>query len=62
MSDDKMNRGSADRSRINIHEDYERRYWAKKLGISEEELKAVVQEVGPMVKDVEKELAEGKPH
>jgi hypothetical protein len=40
MADDLSKRGSQDRSRISIHEDYEVRYWSKKFGVSAEKLKA----------------------
>jgi hypothetical protein len=33
MADDLSKRGSQDRSRINVHEDYEVRYWSKKFGV-----------------------------
>ena len=39
MSDDKSNVGPADRSRINVNEDYELRYWTEKFGVSAEKLK-----------------------
>jgi hypothetical protein len=56
MSDDKTNRGAADRSRINIHEDYELRDWSKRLGVSPEELKKAVQQVGTSAEAVRKHL------
>ena len=34
MSDDKMNRGEPDRSRINLDEDYEVSYWSERFGIT----------------------------
>ena len=46
MSDDKSNRGPADRSRINLSEDYEVQYWTKELGVTEERLKEAVAAVG----------------
>ena len=49
MSDDKKNRGPADRSRINIHEPYEVRYWCKELGVSPDKLKELVQQFGVSV-------------
>lgn len=45
MSDDKSNRGPADAQRINVHEDYEVRYWPRELGICEAKLTAVVARV-----------------
>ena len=56
MSDDKSKTGKADDIRININQDYERRDWAKKLGVTEEQLRKAVQAVGPMVKDVRRYL------
>jgi Protein of unknown function (DUF3606) len=56
MADDKTNRGPADRSRINVNEDYELRYWSEKFGCTHEKLKAVVKRVGVMAKDVEAEV------
>ena len=52
MSDDKTKRGSQDSSRINVNEDYERKYWAKELGVSEDRLRELVQKHGPSVKKV----------
>ena len=46
MSDDKINRRGQDRSRINLSEDYEVRYWTEALGISEQRLRNAVAEVG----------------
>jgi hypothetical protein len=56
MSDDKLKRGGADRDRINVHEEYELRYWSEKFGVSAEKLKETVQRVGVMVSDAEREL------
>lgn len=52
MSDNKSNRGAADRERINVNEDYEVRYWTQQLGVSEARLREIVERVGPMTKDV----------
>jgi hypothetical protein len=56
MSDDLDNRGPADRTRVNVNEDYEARYWANKWGVSEDELRAAVERVGVMASDVERAL------
>lgn len=56
MSDDLNNRGPADRTRVNVNEDYEARYWADKWGVSEDELRSAVARVGVMAKDVERAL------
>jgi hypothetical protein len=57
MPDDKTNRGQPDRSKINMSEDYEVKYWIKHLGISHERLKQVVDKVGNSAAAVQKELA-----
>jgi hypothetical protein len=49
-------RGPADRMRINLHEEYEVRYWTAVLGVTVSELRAAVDEVGPMVADVRRHL------
>jgi hypothetical protein len=56
MSDDKANRGPADASRINIHEEYEVRHWTRKFGCTEVQLKAAVHGVGLMAENVESYL------
>ena len=56
MADDRLNRGQPDRSKINMSEDYEVRYWTKHLGITRDELEKVVEKVGNSAKAVEKEL------
>lgn len=56
MSDDKTKSGGQDRSRINIHEEYELRDWSKRLGVSPDELKKAVAAVGTKADDVEAHL------
>jgi hypothetical protein len=56
MSDNKQDRGPADRTRIALGEPYEVAYWAKELGVSADELREVVKRVGPMAADVRREL------
>jgi hypothetical protein len=56
MADDKSKRGSPDRSRINIDEDFELRDWSKRLGVMPEELKKAVQAVGTSPDAVRKHL------
>ena len=57
MPDDPSITGAGDRERINVNQEHELRYWSEKFGVSPEDLKCAVEDVGPMVKDVEKELA-----
>ena len=56
MTDDTSKRGTADRTRINVHEEHEVRYWTKTLKVSEDTLKDAVQKVGVMALDVRREL------
>lgn len=56
MSDDKTNRGSPDRDRINLSEDYEVRYWTDHLGVTEDRLREVVGRVGDNADKVRDEL------
>lgn len=46
MADDLSNRGAQDRSRINVNEEHELRYWTETLNVSEDRLRAAVSEVG----------------
>jgi hypothetical protein len=57
MADDRSLRGGQDRTRVNVNQDYEARYWADKWGISEEELRTAVAKVGPQVADLERHFA-----
>jgi hypothetical protein len=56
MPDDLTKTGRADDARINIHEDYEVRYWSQKLGVTHDQLKEAVRAAGPMVRDVKRHL------
>lgn len=56
MADNLSNRGPQDRARVNTSEPWELKYWTKEFGVTEEELKAAVKAVGPMVVDVRKKL------
>lgn len=56
MADDRTQAGGADRSRINVNEDYELRYWSQKFGVSHDALKKAVAAVGPVAKTVEQHL------
>ena len=56
MADDKTNRGEPDRSRINMSEDYEVKYWTQHLDVSREALQRAVDKVGNSAAAVRKEL------
>ncbi|MFG0631460.1 DUF3606 domain-containing protein [Pseudomonas sp. xss_2] len=52
MPDDLNYRGPEDRSRINIHQPHELRYWSRELLVTPEELIEAVQTVGVSVPKV----------
>ena len=56
MADDPSKRGPEDRSRINVNEPHEVRYWTEKFSCSNAELRAAVAKVGVLAEDVGKEL------
>jgi hypothetical protein len=56
MPDNLQDRGKPDRDRINVHEKWELDRWSKELGVTPERLKEAEKKVGPMVKDIRKEL------
>jgi hypothetical protein len=59
MADDPNLRGPRDRSRIDVHQSHELRYWSQKFGVTEDELRKAVADVGPMADAVEKRLKSG---
>lgn len=54
--DNLTKKGQRDRSKINMHEDFEVKYWTKELGVSKEELQRAVDKVGNAAAAVRKEL------
>jgi len=46
MWDDLNKRGQQDRTRINMHEEHEVRYWTEALGVTRDELQRAVDQVG----------------
>ena len=54
--DDPKNRHQPDRSKVNVNQDYEVRYWTEKFGCSEEELRKAVNRVGSSADAVERAL------
>ncbi|SIO56458.1 Protein of unknown function [Bradyrhizobium erythrophlei] len=45
-----------DRSKINMHEDYEVKYWTKELGVTREQLQEAIDKVGNSASAIRKEL------
>ena len=57
MNDNLTKRDQRDRSKINMHEDFEVKYWTEELGVSRDELQKAVDKVGNSAAAVRKELA-----
>lgn len=56
MGDDTKNTGSPDRDRISLGEDYEVRDWCESLGVTEQQLRDAVAEVGNSAEKVREYL------
>jgi len=56
MSDNLNERGQQDRSRINVHEEWEVKHWTEALGVTREQLERAVREVGPGANAVREHL------
>ena len=61
MSDNKSQTGGQDRERINVHQDYELRDWAKSMNTTPERIKEAVQAVGDRAEKVREYLRQDKP-
>lgn len=59
MADDLKSTGGRDRKRINVHQDHELRDWSDKFGVSKDELKRAVADVGDDASTVEAHLKRG---
>ena len=46
--------------RIDLDQEFEVRYWARKLGVEEPRLREAVRSVGPIVENVRKHLEEDR--
>ena len=56
MPDNPGIRGDEDRQRINVNQEHEVRYWSQKLGVTPDQLREAIQEVGPMTAAVEQHI------
>ncbi|WP_082645811.1 DUF3606 domain-containing protein [Bradyrhizobium valentinum] len=56
MTDSLTKKNQPDRSKINMNQSHEVRYWAKHLNISKDELRKIVEKVGNSAAAVRKEL------
>jgi hypothetical protein len=50
-------RSSPEPARIDIHADYELRYWSERFGVPKDEIEAAIKRVGPRVDDVAREVS-----
>ena len=57
MPDDRNIRGDQDRTRINVNQEYELRAWAKKFGVTTEQIEGAVKAVGDRAEKVKEYLA-----
>lgn len=55
--DDLKKKSQPDRSKINMHEAHEVKYWTKHLGVDRERLQEAIDKVGNSAAAVRKELA-----
>jgi predicted RNA-binding protein YlqC (UPF0109 family) len=55
--DNLTKRDRPDRSKINMHESWEVKYWTRELGVSQAELQKIIDKVGNSAATVRKELA-----
>jgi hypothetical protein len=56
LMDNLTKKGAPDRSKINMHEEFEVRYWTKHLGVTTDELQKAVDKVGNSAATVKKQL------
>ena len=56
MPDDTTHRSHPDQLMIDVNEPHEVRYWAQRLGCSEQQLRDAVAKAGAMAKDVRQVL------
>ena len=61
MVDIRMRRQRPDRSKINMGDDDDMRYWSKHLGVSKDQLAGAVDKVGNSAAAVRKELSVDSP-
>ena len=60
---DRLNKkAQLDRSKINMHEPFEVKYWTHALGVSKEELQKAVDKVGNSAATVRKQLGVANGH
>jgi hypothetical protein len=61
MSDDLSKKGYTERNQIKVYEEWDRTYWAKALGVTEDQLRQAVIKVGPQPQAVRTYLGRRQP-
>ncbi|MHA3775006.1 DUF3606 domain-containing protein [Verrucomicrobiota bacterium sgz303538] len=61
MADDISRRGPDDELQIDVNSPGDLSYWADKLNLTEEQLRGVIEKVGPRVLDVEMVIGKYTP-
>lgn len=56
MTDNRTNRIQPDRSKINMHEPHEVKYWTRALGVDRSDLRRAIEKVGNSAAAVRKQL------
>lgn len=51
-----MSRGPADRTRVDVDQEWECVWWSKGFGVSVQSLRAAIVEVGPLISDLNRYL------
>ena len=55
-----ISRGPKDRTRVDVDQEWECAWWSNGFGVSVEELRAAVKEVGPLIADLDPYLTGAK--
>jgi hypothetical protein len=61
VADNLDRREPEDKFKINVHEEWELEYWARKFGVTKEKIKDAVKQVSVQTKDVAKHLGKTWP-
>jgi hypothetical protein len=62
MGDDFSRTSPPNNQRVNLSERWERSYWARRFGVTDEELRQAVAMVGPLAEDVREYLTSRQVH
>jgi hypothetical protein len=51
-----ISRGPRDRTRVDVDQDWEVTWWSKGFGVTVAELKSAIEQVGPLIADLDRRL------